>query len=477
MGNVSAARAKAKGNAAFQARKYEEAVSYYTEAISHDPSDVILYSNRSASYACLEEYAKALQDGQQCVSLNPDWARGYARKGLAELFLCRYDKAISTYKAGLALAPTDPLLLEGLKEVKQAKKEPFQRGMVATCWHGKTISVPYAIANSRVSNVFQNPVWPAAWPYSDADFRRENEHDDALFYKQALFAAHLDDEAIAAIRRFYALLFAETARHEYSVLDVCATWSSHYPSNLAAERVAITGMNEEELKANEQATEFVAKDLNKDPTLPFGSREFDFISICMGIEYLTRPSMVFREMHRVMKPGGVAIISFSNRCCPEKAISMWLQNMDDGPGHCQIIGNYFHFNPDGGWDDISALDLSPDPRTSDPMWVVIAVKARVDSRRVCTGEAEAASEAPTDLPFSVGVSEATSERETEGTSCSSQSPDHAGTARLREAASPFKQAADRPDMVSHSAKAAKAVKSIREPNSNTSESKRRIREE
>merc|ERR1712113_142939 len=118
-----------------------------------------------------------------------------------------------------------------------------------------------------------------------------------------------------------------------------------------------TGMGEQELAKNKQATEYVAKDLNVDPKLPYGDNEFDFVTNVVSVDYLNKPREVFREMHRVMKPGGVAIMSFSNRCFATKAINMWVKDMNDGPGHCKIVGNYFRFNPVGGWRGITAVDL------------------------------------------------------------------------------------------------------------------------
>merc|ERR1712151_390839 len=112
------------------------------------------------------------------------------------------------------------------------------------------------------------------------------------------------------------------------------------------------------LTANEQATEWHVQDLNTDPKLPFGDNEFDFVTNVVSVDYLSRPREVFNEIHRVMKPGGLAIMSFSNRCFPTKAIAMWIADMSDGPGHCQIVGNYFRFCPEGGWNHISAADIS-----------------------------------------------------------------------------------------------------------------------
>jgi len=124
MGDKNQAQeAKAKGNAAFVAKDYAEAIKHFTEAITHDPSDHVFYSNRSACYASLEKYEEALKDGAECVKLKPDWPKGYTRKGLAEFFLERYDDAAETYKAGLKLSPEDPALKEGLKKAMDAKYE------------------------------------------------------------------------------------------------------------------------------------------------------------------------------------------------------------------------------------------------------------------------------------------------------------------------------------------------------------------
>ena len=55
-----------------------------------------------------------------------------------------------------------------------------------------------------------------------------------------------------------------------------------------------------------------------DPRLPYEDNSFDVVTNAVSVDYLTRPLEVFREMHRVLKPGGQAIMSFSNRCFPTK---------------------------------------------------------------------------------------------------------------------------------------------------------------
>jgi len=254
-------------------------------------------------------------------------------------------------------------------------KEPPQLGLEMAGWQGVQIHIPNAISNSPVSKVFDTPSWPEAWPYIAGDFRRQDETDDRGFYDAPRLVTHIDDGAIGAIRSFYEVQFAQVPEDELCILDMCSSWVSHYPANLKAKRVSITGMVETELAENKQATDYSVKDLNKDPVLPYSDCEFDFVTNVVSVDYLNKPREIFSEMHRVLKPGGVAIMSFSNRCFPNKAIAMWIANMNDGPGHCQIIGNYFHFNPSGGWKNISSADISPNPGKSDPMWVVTAVKA------------------------------------------------------------------------------------------------------
>jgi tetratricopeptide (TPR) repeat protein len=82
-----AAEAKALGNKEFQAKNFKAAIEHFTEAIKHDPTDHVFFSNRSACFASMEQYDKALEDGAECVKLKPDWPKGYTRKAHAEFFL------------------------------------------------------------------------------------------------------------------------------------------------------------------------------------------------------------------------------------------------------------------------------------------------------------------------------------------------------------------------------------------------------
>jgi len=110
---------KAKGNAAFSAGKFEEAVEHFTAAITIDPSNHVLYSNRSGAYASLQKYNEALQDAEKTIQLKPDWSKGYSRKGTALHFLRKYNEARRAYLEGLRIDPNNAQLKQGLEEVQK----------------------------------------------------------------------------------------------------------------------------------------------------------------------------------------------------------------------------------------------------------------------------------------------------------------------------------------------------------------------
>ena len=134
-------------------------------------------------------------------------------------------------------------------------------------------------------------------------------------------------------------------------------------------------MNEAELARNGALTEYTVRDLNKDPTLPYEANSFDAITNCVSVDYLSRPFEVFAEMHRVLKPGGVAVCAFSNRMFPTKAVAVWTGTGDED--HARIVASSFHSPPEGGWEAARGRDITARRLlglTGDPMYVVWARK-------------------------------------------------------------------------------------------------------
>ena len=127
--------AKARGNAAFQKGDYDLAIREFCNAINQDAGDYVLYSNRSAAYACKQNYMAALKDAQQCITLNPGFAKGYGRLAAANHCIGNFPGAIKAYKEGLRLDPANPVLQKGLRLAESGRKETPSQPAAAVSAH------------------------------------------------------------------------------------------------------------------------------------------------------------------------------------------------------------------------------------------------------------------------------------------------------------------------------------------------------
>ncbi len=194
--------------------------------------------------------------------------------------------------------------------------------------------------------------WPAGF------FDRQDRGDDADFYAPSRLVTHIDDGAIAAVSELYDELGVPDGR----VLDLMSSWVSHLPRKPSGGLVAL-GMNAVELQANPAADEVVVQDLNIDPRLPFEDASFDAVVCCVSIDYLIRPVEVLREAARVLRPGGVVVLSFSNRCFPSKAIHGWLATDEDG--RVAIVRTYLE---QAGFKDVSTALRTERRLGHDPLY-------------------------------------------------------------------------------------------------------------
>ena len=73
----------------------------------------------------------------------------------------------------------------------------------------------------------------------------------------------------------------------------------------------------------------------------------------------------------MLRPGGLLLLSQSDRFFPTKAVAMWLR-MDDA-ARLRVMGTYVHFA--GGFDPPRAFDISATgDGARDPMYIVEARK-------------------------------------------------------------------------------------------------------
>jgi SAM-dependent methyltransferase len=189
-------------------------------------------------------------------------------------------------------------------------------------------------------------------------FSRADESPDDVFYVPDRFVTHIDDRAIAAVGALYRELGLTG-----SVLDIMSSWISHFldrPNELVA-----MGMNQRELARNEMTHEVLVQDLNVDQRLPFDDGRFDAVTCCVSVDYLTRPIDVLLEASRVLKPGGIVVCTFSNRCFPTKAIRGWL-SLDEN-ARCELVAQYLKL---AGFTDVTIALRTPPNTYGDPLYAV-----------------------------------------------------------------------------------------------------------
>lgn len=143
--------------------------------------------------------------------------------------------------------------------------------------------------------------------------------DDALFYDQPRFVTHVDENFIDQLTQLY----RDRLAPEMQVLDLMSSWVSHLPGEMRFARVEGHGLNADELAKNQRLDHYFVQNLNQNQALPYGDQHFDAVLITVSVQYLEQPEAVFAEIYRILKPGGVVIVSYSNRMFYQKAIEVW----------------------------------------------------------------------------------------------------------------------------------------------------------
>jgi stress-induced-phosphoprotein 1 len=92
----------------------------FSEAIAIEPSNHVLYSNRSGAYASLKNFDKALEDANKTTELKPEWAKGWGRKGAALHGVGNLVDAVDAFDHALSLEPTNAQAKSGLESVRRA---------------------------------------------------------------------------------------------------------------------------------------------------------------------------------------------------------------------------------------------------------------------------------------------------------------------------------------------------------------------
>ncbi len=162
--------------------------------------------------------------------------------------------------------------------------------------------------------------------------------DDNQFYSFPRFVNHVDDSFIQKLTDLY----QERLQPHTRIFDLMSSWVSHLP-DMEFEHVEGHGMNEEELARNPRLNHYFVQNLNQKQLLPLPDQSFDAVLNTVSVQYLQLPEAVFAEIYRILKPGGIAIVSFSNRMFYQKAIQAWRDSFE--AERVELVKSYFKAIP------------------------------------------------------------------------------------------------------------------------------------
>jgi SAM-dependent methyltransferase len=200
-----------------------------------------------------------------------------------------------------------------------------------------------------------------------------DETDDTLFYDVPRFVTHVDESFIQQLTDLY----RDRLQPNSTIFDMMSSWVSHLPEDMEFDHVEGHGLNEAELAQNPRLDHYFVQNLNQKQLLPLPDKRFDAVLNTVSVQYLQRPEAVFAEIYRILKPGGIAIVSFSNRMFYQKAIQAWRDSSESD--RVELVQQYFKAIPGFSKPEV-IVRLSTLPRMlqlmgipgGDPFYAVIA---------------------------------------------------------------------------------------------------------
>lgn len=174
------------------------------------------------------------------------------------------------------------------------------------------------------------------------DRTKLDDSNDNFFYQDPRLVTHVDEGFIDRLTQLY----AQKLQPNTKILDLMSSWVSHLPENLTFAEVVGHGMNGLELAKNPRLDRSIVQNLNVDLKLPFEDAYFDAVLNTVSVQYLQYPEAIFSEIHRILKPGGIAIVSFSNRMFYQKAIAAWRDRSETD--RVALVCEYFNHVPGFG---------------------------------------------------------------------------------------------------------------------------------
>ncbi|XP_071560248.1 uncharacterized protein Spag1 [Temnothorax nylanderi] len=116
--NVMAEQEREKGNEAFRAADYGEALRHYNASIDVD-SNLNAHNNRAMTFIKLQRYEDALNDCNTVLTMDYRNIKALLRRALSLEHLERPHEALADYEAALKLEPTNKVAISGVNKLRK----------------------------------------------------------------------------------------------------------------------------------------------------------------------------------------------------------------------------------------------------------------------------------------------------------------------------------------------------------------------
>lgn len=167
---------KDKGNEFFKGKKFEDAIKYYTAAISLK-EDPVFYSNRSAAYVSTNNFEKVVEDTTAALKLKPDYSKCWLRRASAYENLGNYADAMFDLSAVSLLGEYSGQSIEPMLERNMNKQATKVLGEKLKDAQGKESLLPSNTSLASFFGIFT----------PDSSFENyDNENEADRLLKEAL---------------------------------------------------------------------------------------------------------------------------------------------------------------------------------------------------------------------------------------------------------------------------------------------------
>ncbi|KAI9812223.1 MAG: hypothetical protein M1826_002932 [Phylliscum demangeonii] len=117
---------KQEGNKAFAQHDWPRAVELYSLAIEADDREPSFYCNRAQVHIKLEAHGSAIADATKAIELNPDYAKAYYQRAIANTAILHFKDALADFRMVVQKAPGDHGARTKLAECeKVARRQAF----------------------------------------------------------------------------------------------------------------------------------------------------------------------------------------------------------------------------------------------------------------------------------------------------------------------------------------------------------------